>query len=138
VIAPDRRFLEPAEGSPRLVEPLGVATADRFRLAQGRREIVGAWLALAVEEGAPEGPFHRLFDLGPRVALALRDEPREVEPQRIAAAFPQADSQICRRSSAVGTSNHQTASRRLRNSAGITNNMSFSRDSRLGGLLLSA
>jgi len=62
-IAPDRGFLKPAKGSPRLIEPLGVATADRLRLAEGGREIVGAGLALAVEEGAAEGLFHSLLDL---------------------------------------------------------------------------
>ena len=85
----DRRFLEAARGSPHLVEPLGVAGADRLRLAQGGHEIAGAGLALAVEEGAPEGLFHGLLDLGPGVALALRDEPREVELPGIAVPFPE-------------------------------------------------
>ena len=47
---------------------------DRLHLAEGGREIVGAGLALAIEEGAPEGLFRSLLDLGPGIAFALRGE----------------------------------------------------------------
>ena len=73
VITPDRRFLEPAKGSPRLVEPLGMAGADRLRLAEGGYEIVGAGLTLAVEKSAPAGLFHGLLDLG--IGVAPRRQP---------------------------------------------------------------
>ena len=89
MIAPDRRFLEPAEGSPRLVEPLGVAVADRLRLAQGGHEIFAAGLALAVEDGAPQRLFYSHLDHGSGIALALRDEPREVELPGIVLPFPE-------------------------------------------------
>jgi hypothetical protein len=54
---PDRRFLEAAKGSPRLVEPLSVGGADRLGLTEGGRKIAGAGLALAVEEGAARAYF---------------------------------------------------------------------------------
>jgi hypothetical protein len=64
-----------------------MTTADRLRLAERGHEIGGAGLTLAVEEGTPEGLFHRFLDLCPGVALALCDEMRNVELQRIAAAL---------------------------------------------------